>query len=239
MYVYGKNTLKEIVSAGYPLKHIFFSNSKAERGKLSELIDFVEKLGYSFSFTSNEALEKMVFTNKHQGVVIDIGEEFNYSSVDILDSKKELFVVILDQIHDPHNFGAIVRSSVAAGVDAIIIPKDNAVDVTPIVVKASAGQIFKIPIIKVTNISRTIEILKKKNVWVYGADSLGKPYYQIDYSGSVCIVFGNEGEGIRKNVKNHCDELISIPMLNNVESLNVSVSAGIILFEIKKNKNIV
>ncbi|MBL5981877.1 RNA methyltransferase [Petrotoga sp. HWH.PT.55.6.1] len=236
MYIYGKNILKEIIEARYPVKHIFFSSSKTERGSLKEIVEDVANLGYSYSFSPNEVLEKMALTNKHQGIVIDMGNDFKYENLDIIEGKEKLFLVILDQIQDPHNFGAIVRTSVAAGVDAIIIPKDNAVEVTPVVIKVSSGQIFKIPIIKVTNLSNTIETLKKENVWVYGADVEGKPYYEIDWQGKICLVFGNEGNGIRKNVKNHCDELVSIPMFNNVESLNVSVSAGIILFEAKKQR---
>jgi len=228
--------LKEVIEAKYPVKHIFFSSSKTEKGSLKKIVEDVENLGYSYSFSSNEVLEKMALTNKHQGIVIDIGKDFKYEDLDIIDGKENLFIVILDQIQDPHNFGAIVRTSVAAGVDVIIIPKDNAVEVTPVVIKVSSGQIFKIPIIKVTNISNTIETLKKQNVWVYGTEAEGKPYYEIDWKGNICLVFGNEGSGIRKNVKNHCDELVSIPMLNNVESLNVSVSAGIILFEAKKQR---
>lgn len=238
MYVYGKNILKEIIDAKYPIKHIFFSNSKTEKGSLKSFVDNVDKLNYTYSFASNDVLEKMALTNKHQGIVIDIGKDFLYETLDVIEDKENLFLVILDQIQDPHNFGAIIRSSVAAGVDAIIIPKDNSVDVTPVVIKVSSGLIFKIPIIKVTNISNTIEELKMKNIWVYGADTNGKSYYDIDWLGNVCVVFGNEGNGIRKNVKNHCDKLISIPMSNNVESLNVSVSAGIILFEARKQRNL-
>ncbi|HPU59512.1 MAG TPA: 23S rRNA (guanosine(2251)-2'-O)-methyltransferase RlmB [Defluviitoga tunisiensis] len=237
MYVYGRNILKEIIESDYKIKHIFFSDSKTEKGTLNEFVELAKRKGYSYSFAHNDILEKMSLTNKHQGIVIDIGNEFSYQSLDILEDKENLFLVMLDQIHDPHNFGAIIRSSVAAGADAIIIPKDNTVEVTPIVVKVSSGLVFKIPIIQVTNLSNTIELLKKWNVWVYGTDSVGTPYYEIDFSGNVCLVYGNEGSGIRKTVKKHCDQLITIPMSNNVDSLNVSVSAGIILFEVKKQRD--
>lgn len=237
MYVYGRNILKEIVESGYKITHILFSDSKVEKGNLSEFVYLAERANFPYSFVNNEILAKMALTNKHQGVVVDIGKEFNYQSIEILDNKENLFLVMLDQIHDPHNFGAIIRSSAAAGVDAVIIPKGKTVEVTPIVVKVSSGLVFKIPIIQVTNLSNTIEQLKKMNVWVYGTDSVGIPYYEVDFSGNVCLVYGNEGSGIRKTVKKHCDQLITIPMSNNVDSLNVSVSAGIILFEVKKQRD--
>ncbi|BBE32101.1 23S rRNA (guanosine(2251)-2'-O)-methyltransferase RlmB [Tepiditoga spiralis] len=239
MYAYGRNVLKEILNAKYSIKKVYFTNSKNIDSELKKLIKKVSELGISHIFLDNEKLEELVETTKHQGVIIDIGREFNYADLNVLNSvDHEPLIVILDQISDPHNFGAVIRSAVASGVDAIIIPKNNSVEVTSTVIKVSAGQIFKLPIIKVTNLSRTIDELKKKNIWVYSADMKGTPYYELDMTYGTCIVMGNEGKGVRENVKKHSDGIVSIPMNNNVDSLNVSVSCGIILFEAKKQRDI-
>jgi 23S rRNA (guanosine2251-2'-O)-methyltransferase len=238
MYVYGRNVLKEIINAKYPVKNIFFTDSKNVDKTLEELVNLAKENNYSYSFAPDKVLQKMVNISKHQGVVIDIGKEFKYAEEDILDNLKEnATIVILDQIQDPHNFGAIIRSSLAANADLIVIPKDNSVEVTPTVIKVSVGLAFRIPILRVTNLSRFIENIKKRGFWVYGADMSHNIYYEMDLTGNVALVMGNEGSGIRNNVKEKCDALISIPMANNVDSLNVSVSAGILLFEIYRQKS--
>lgn len=238
MYAYGRNVLKEILNTNYGIKKVYFTNNKNIDSEMRKLIKRVSERGISHTFLDNEKLEELVETSKHQGVIIDIGREFKYEDLSVLDSiEHEPLIVILDQISDPHNFGAVIRSAVASGVDAIIIPKNNSVEVTSTVIKVSVGQIFKLPIIKVTNLSRTIDELKKKNIWVYSADMKGTPYYDIDMTYGTCIVMGSEGKGIRENVKKHSDGLVSIPMNNNVDSLNVSVSCGIILFEAKKQRD--
>lgn len=238
MYVYGRNVLKEIINAKYPVKNIYFTDSKKVDKTLNDLINLVKKHNYSYSFAPDKVLQKMVNISKHQGVVIDIGKEFKYTDEEILDNLREnATIVILDQIQDPHNFGAIIRSALAADADLIVIPKDNSVEVTATVIKVSVGLAFRIPILKVTNISRFIENIKKRGFWVYGADMSYNIYYKTDLTGNIALVMGNEGSGIRENVKSKCDALISIPMANNVESLNVSVSAGILLFEIFRQKS--
>ncbi|GAB6189911.1 23S rRNA (guanosine(2251)-2'-O)-methyltransferase RlmB [Marinitoga arctica] len=238
MYVYGRNVLKEIINSNYPVKNIYFTDSKRADKTLNDLINLSKKNNYSYSFAPDKVLQRMVNISKHQGVVIDIGKEFRYAKEDILDKLKEnATIVILDQLQDPHNFGAIIRSALAADADLIVIPKDNSVEVTPTVIKVSVGLAFRIPILKVTNISRFIENIKKRDFWVYGADMSNNVYYKMDLTGNIALVMGNEGSGIRENVKSKCDALISIPMANNVESLNVSVSAGILLFEIFRQKS--
>ena len=238
MYVYGRNVLKEIINAKYPVKNIYFTDSKKVDKTLNDLINLVKKHNYSYSFAPDKVLQKMANISKHQGVVIDVGKEFKYADEEILDNLREnATIVILDQIQDPHNFGAIIRSALAADADLIVIPKDNSVEVTATVIKVSVGLAFRIPILKVTNISRFIENIKKHGFWVYGADMSHNIYYKTDLTGNIALVMGNEGSGIRENVKSKCDALISIPMANNVESLNVSVSAGILLFEIFRQKS--
>lgn len=237
MYVYGRNVLKEIISAKYPVKNIYFTDSKNVDRSFYDLVELTKKNNYSFSFAPDKVLQKMAGIPKHQGVVIDIGKEFKYAEENILDHLNEnSTIVILDQLQDPHNFGAIIRSAVAADADLIVIPKDNSVEITPTVIKVSVGLAFKIPILKVTNLARFIEEIKKMGFWVYGADMSNNIYYKMDLRGKVALVMGNEGSGIRDKVKSKCDALIYIPMANNVDSLNVSVSAGILLFEIYRQK---
>ncbi|ABR31362.1 RNA methyltransferase [Thermosipho melanesiensis] len=235
MKVYGRNVLKEILENNVNVKMIYFSNVSSK--SIEKLIELVKEKRLPFTIANNRILEKLSNEKKHQGVVIDIGD-FEYKDESIIEKMEKPFLVILDQIQDPHNFGAIIRTSVAAGADALVIPKNNSVKVTPTVVKVSVGTLFKTNIIEVTNIARFIEKIKTLGIWVYGAAMDGKEYFKVDLKKPVAIVLGNEGNGIRENVKNKCDDLISIPMKNNVESLNVSVSAGILLYEVyRQNEN--
>ncbi|MDK2885870.1 MAG: rRNA (guanosine2251-2-O)-methyltransferase [Thermosipho sp. (in: thermotogales)] len=235
MRIYGRNVLKEVLNTNTKVKMIYFSDSGDF--ELKELIQATKEKKLPFTIANKKILTKICNYEKHQGVVIDIGE-FEYKDESIIEEIKNPFLVILDQLQDPHNFGAIIRTAVGAGANAIIIPKDNSVKVTPTVIKVSAGTIFRINIIQVTNIGRFIENIKSYGIWVYGADMNGKKYYEADLKKPVAIVLGNEGSGIRKGVKEKCDELITIPMKNNIDSLNVSVSAGIILFEVmRQNEN--
>jgi 23S rRNA (guanosine2251-2'-O)-methyltransferase len=194
-------------------------------------VEEVEKRGIKYSFESEEKLKNLSGTKKHQGVVFDI-EEYRYSSVEeILEAKTPPLIVLLDQIQDPHNLGAIVRTSVGAGANGIIIPKDKSVKVTETVVKVSVGTVFRARIAVVTNLARTIEELKEKGVWTYASDIDGTPIYEEDFTFPTAFVFGNEGEGIRRLVREKCDRVVTIPMENDIDSLNVSVSVGVVLFE--------
>jgi len=229
--IYGRNVLKEVLSTNTDVKMVYFSDSGDS--ELRELIKHTKEKKIPFTIANRKILSKLCNYDKHQGVVIDIGD-FNYKDESIIQEIKSPFLVILDQLQDPHNFGAIIRTAVGAGADAIIIPKNNSVKVTPTVIKVSAGTIFKIHIIQVTNIGRFIENIKNHGIWIFGADMDGKKYYEADLKKPIAIVLGNEGSGIRKGVKEKCDAFVSIPMKNNIDSLNVSVSAGIILFEVMR-----
>lgn len=238
MYIYGRNVIKEIISIRYSVKQVYVSNSKNTDKELASIVQKAKSNGYSVSYVSDDNLKNLVNYDKHQGVVIDIGKDYEYYDTDYLEKKKEnAFIVMLDQIQDPQNFGAIIRSAVACGADAIVIPKDNSCEVTAAVIKVSAGQIFKIPIIRVVNLSRTVEYLKEKNYWIFAADMNGKNYYDNDFKGNICLILGNEGSGIREKLREKADFIVSIPMYNSVESLNVSVSAGIIMFEAAKQRH--
>lgn len=170
----------------------------------------------------------------HQGIMIDM--DYSYCSLWDFLKKNPSSVVILDHLEDPHNFGAIIRTAKAAGFDGIIIPKDRGVGVTSTVVKTSVGTIFDIDVVQVTNLKNTIEELRKEGFWIVGTDMAGSDYRSIDYTGKIALVIGNEGKGMSKLVKDNCDFLATIPLAQNVESLNASVAAGIMMYEVVRNR---
>jgi len=170
----------------------------------------------------------------HQGIVAEI-PDFKYSDLDdVVENKENCLVIILDHLEDPHNFGAIIRTSEAAGVDAIVIPNKRSVEVNPTVLKTSVGAIDNIPVCMVSNIVNTINNLKKQGFWIVGTDMDGTDYRELDYSGKTAIVIGNEGKGISDLVRKSCDFIASIPMYGKVNSLNASVAAGVMIYEVVK-----
>jgi len=230
MYIYGKNVAIEAVKNKEQIKKIFiYKNFKDE-----EVLNYLSKINVPVKYLEKYELDKMINGN-HQGIILEV-PNYEYSSIDeILEIEKPL-VVILDHLEDPHNFGAIIRTCEAAGVDGIIIPKDRSAEVNSTVIKVSTGAINGIKIIQVTNLNRTIEELKKNGFWIVGTDMNGTNYDQIDYKGSTAIVIGNEGSGMSKLTKENCDFIASIPMNGKTNSLNASVATGIIVFEAVKNR---
>ena len=231
MIVYGRNVLKEILTSNHPVKLIYFSDSHDK--ELDKLIEQVKERKLPYTIAPKNVLKKLCGEEKNQGVVIDIGD-FQYADESYLPENP--FIVLLDQVQDPQNLGAIVRTAVAAGVNMVVLTKDNSAHVTPGSIKASAGTIFRIPIVITVNLARYIEKLKDKGVWIYGADMRGKPLWEVKLERPLGIVFGNEGSGIRQLVKESCDELVSIPMKTPIDSLNVSVSAGILIYEVLRRE---
>ncbi len=215
MVVYGINVLKETKKED--IKRVYTSREEA--------IKYCEENNIIYQQVTNDYLHKMTKGN-HQGVVIEI-KDYNYYNIKDVEGE---FVVMLDHLEDPHNFGAIIRTCAAAGVTSIIIPKDRSVRITDTVVKTSAGTINRVKIIMVSNLVDSIKKLQKQGYFVYGADASGDYYQKIDFSGKKVLVIGNEGKGISPLVKKNCDFLISIPLENNVESLNASVAAGILIY---------
>lgn len=236
--IYGRKILKEALENDIPIRKVYFAQLERPSTDFLKLIELVEGKGIPYKFVSKEKADNLVHGEKSQGVVIEL-DGFPYFSLEDalgISANTERLVILLDQIQDPHNFGAIVRSAVGAGVDFVVIPKNNSVKVTPAVVKVSAGTIFKIPIVMVTNLARTIERLKDEGFWIYAASMGGTPYYKVDVSGDIGVVFGNEGKGIRRLIVEKCDGIVSIPMRRNIDSLNVAVSAGIIMYDIIRRR---
>lgn len=217
MRVYGMNVLKELDKK--KIKKVFTSRK--------EVCKYCSENKIKYELVDNHLLNKMCEYN-HQGVVIDA---FDYDYYTLKDVEGDL-VLILDHLEDPHNFGAIIRTCASVGIKSIIIPKDRSVGVTDVVVKTSVGTINYVKIIMVNNLVATIKTLQKEGFFVYAASMEGTDFRKVDYSNKVALVIGNEGSGVSRLVKESSDCLISIPMNKNVESLNASVAASILIYHL-------
>lgn len=209
-------------------------NLKSSTAK--KLLHKLNRLDIRIQFVNRKTLDKMTNDNRHQGILIEVkGISTNiYHDLESVISKKtsDSLYLILDSIQDPHNFGACIRTAVAAGVEAIIIPKNKAVSVNETVRKVASGAAENIIIITVVNITRTIKSLKEAGIWIVGtASELGTSLYELDLTMPTAIVMGNEESGIRSQIKKECDYIASIPISGKIDSLNISVAAGVILFE--------
>lgn len=233
--VEGRNSVIELLESGRDINKIYISNGE-KHGSINKIIELAKKRKVVISQVDRNKINQMSQTDNNQGVIA-IVPPFDYCDVeDILQDAKnkneDPFVVILDGIEDPHNLGSIIRTAETAGVHGIIIPKRRAALVNATVNKASAGAVEHMKIARVTNITDSIEKLKKEGLWICGTDiNANKYYYQQDLTGALGIVIGNEGNGISEKVKKNCDFLVKIPMKGKITSLNASVSAGIIMYE--------
>ncbi len=232
MYIYGKNVAKEKLKHPTDVVQVYLSSKFKDK----EIEDLLAASKIKTTYLNNKIMDNKV-NGLHQGIIIEVSDIKTYN-LDIIKNvtSKNPVIVMLDHLEDPHNFGAIIRTSYALGIDAIIIPNDRSVDITPTVVKTSAGAVYNIPIIKVPNLTNTIEKLKKEGYWIVGTDMQGDNYCELKYDMPTCLIIGNEGKGMSKIVKNNCDYLVSIPMEGQIDSLNASVSCGIILSEIKRQR---
>lgn len=221
MLAYGKNVL--LSTNPKEIKKVFLSKTRKD----NEVIEYLKKNHIQYLQVENELLNKMSKQN-HQGIIIE-REEYHYDCLENI--QNENFLVILDHLEDPHNFGAIIRTCEAAGIKGIIIPKDRSVIVNETVMKTSAGTTGSVKIVKVTNLVDTIKKLQKENFYVYGADMEGKDYREIDFEGKKALIIGNEGKGLSQLVEKNCDEIIKIPMKGKVNSLNASVAAALLIFK--------
>ena len=237
--VYGRNAVKELFESGRDVEKIFVSGGEKE-GSINLLLGIAAERGIPIFEKDRASLDRMAGGGRHQGVVA-IAAERNYSSVDeILEYAKEKgeapFVIVLDGIEDPHNLGAILRSAECQGAHGVIIPKRRAVGLTTTVAKSSAGAIEHIKIAKVTNIATTVDELKDKGLWIYGADMDGGKYYETDMTGAVALVMGSEGFGISRLVREKCDFIVSIPLYGRVNSMNVSCATAVLLSDVRRQR---
>lgn len=235
----GRNAVIEAFRAGKTIDKLFVLEHCKE-GSMNTVLREAKKQGTVINYVKRERLDQMSETGKHQGVIAYIAA-YEYGSVeDILkkaeDKGEQPFVIILDDIEDPHNLGAIIRTANLAGAHGVIIPKHRASGLTATVVKASAGAINYTPVAKVTNISKTIEELKEKGLWFVCADMDGTTMYDFDLKGPIGLVIGNEGKGVSRLVKEKCDFIAKVPMFGDIDSLNASVAAGVLAYEIVRQR---
>lgn len=227
----GIHPVAEALRAKHPLERILIAQG-AGGPRMQEIIDMARRASVPVRFEPRGSLDRLAGSSAHQGVVA-MGAASQYASLDAATSAQ--LVVVLDGVEDPHNLGAIIRTAHAAGAGAVIIPERRAAGVTDVVAKAAAGALEYLPITRVTNINRALEELKEKGYWIYGLDERGtQTYDQADYAAPTAFVLGGEGKGLHEQVRKHCDMLIRIPMAGKISSLNVSVAAGVVLFEWKR-----
>lgn len=236
----GRNAVIEALKKNKTIEQIMITKGNIS-GSINLVISLAKEKKIVIKEVDKKKLDSISETGAHQGVIAFTTPYKYYSVEDILELAQEKqedpFILILDEIEDPHNFGSILRTAEVLGAHGVIIPKRRNVGVTPTVYKTSAGAVEHIRISKVTNINQTIEHLKEKGIWVYGADMDGKDYcFNVSFSGPLALVIGSEGKGISKLTKDKCDLLVKIPMVGNVTSLNASVAAGMLMYEILKQK---
>jgi 23S rRNA (guanosine2251-2'-O)-methyltransferase len=225
----GIHPVVEALRAGHSLDRVLIARG-AGGPRMQEIIDLARRSATPVRFEPRDALDRLAASAAHQGVVA-LGAAKTYATLDNLPEAAEL-VVVLDGIEDPHNLGAIARTAHAAGAAAVIIPERRAAGLTETVAKAAAGALEYLPVIRVTNLNRAIETLKERGFWIYGLDQRGEQVYtETAYNLPTAVVLGGEGKGLHDQVRKHCDVLVRIPMAGRIASLNVSVAAGIALFE--------
>jgi len=230
----GINPVLESLKAGHPLDRILVAKG-AGGPRLQQIVDLARRASVPVRFEERSGLDRLAGSPAHQGVVA-MGASKRYAELDEVAPAAQLLVV-LDGVEDPHNLGAIVRTAHAAGAGGIVIPERRAVGLTDVVAKAAAGALEYLPVVRAVNINRTLDELKELGYWIYGLDERGEwDYDRAEYNTPTALVFGGEGKGLHELVRKHCDVLVRIPMEGHIPSLNVSVAAGIVLFEHKRRR---
>lgn len=239
LMVEGRNAVIEAFRSGKPVDKLFVLDG-CQDGPIRTIIREAKKHDTIINFVTKERLDQISETKKHQGVIA-YAAAYEYSEVeDMLELAKKKgedpFLILLDNIEDPHNLGAIIRTANLAGAHGVIIPKRRAVGLTATVAKTSAGALNYTPVAKVTNLAKTMEELKEKGLWFVCADMGGESMYRLNLTGSIGMVIGNEGDGVSRLVKEKCDFIASIPMKGDIDSLNASVAAGVLAYEIVRQR---
>lgn len=235
----GRNAVLEAFRAGKTIDKLYIQDG-CHDGVLNTITREARKHDTIINYVAKERMDQMSTTGKHQGVIAQAAA-YEYAELDEIFAKAEEkgespFIFILDEIEDPHNLGAIIRTANLAGAHGVIIPKRRAAGLTATVVKASAGALNYTPVVKVTNIAQTIEDLKKRGLWFACADMNGETMYRLNLTGPIGLVIGNEGEGVSRLVREKCDYIASIPMHGDIDSLNASVAAGVLAYEIVRQR---
>lgn len=237
----GRNPVMEALKAGRTINKILVANGSKE-GSIKKIMGMAKEAGIVIQHVDRQKLNQVSTSDNHQGIIAYVSAYDYVELKDLLDKLEnkegDKFLMILDEINDPHNLGSILRTADAVGVDGVIIAKRRAVGLTSVVSKTSAGAIEYVPVCKVGNISRAIDEIKERGIWVAGADMDGEAnHYKSNLKGNIALVMGNEGKGISRLVKEHCDFLVKIPMVGQVSSLNASVAAGVLMYEVYRQRN--
>ncbi|HTM42906.1 MAG TPA: 23S rRNA (guanosine(2251)-2'-O)-methyltransferase RlmB [Terriglobales bacterium] len=237
--IYGINAVSEALkSRGRGFEYVGVARERHDH-RMQRIIDECRRVGVAVRFVTRQDIDRLAGTASHQGVVAVTSAKTYAEVEEILGRRRgeHALVVVLDGVEDPHNLGAIIRTADGAGADGVLIPERRAAGVTATVAKASAGAVEHVPIAKITNVARTLEELKNRNVWTVGLDERGSQAYDaLDYNMDCALVLGAEGKGLHELVRKKCDFLVSIPMLGQVPSLNVSVAAAVVLYEIARQR---
>lgn len=232
----GKNAILETLKAGSSIKILYIDKNIKDK-KIDEIINLAKEKKVIYKFVSDDDIKKLSMSKKTQGIIAEVLDYTYYDIDDIFDNNdKDKFILVLDEIEDPHNFGAIIRTACQVGVDGIIIKNRNQVQVTKTVIEVSSGATNYVKIVRVNNISNAIDELKERGVFVYSASMEGKSIYDTNLKGPIAIVMGSEGSGVSRLVKERSDDVISIPQGGKIDSLNVSVATGVILYEIYRQR---
>lgn len=230
----GIHPILEALRARHPLNRVLIAKG-ASGPRLQEIIDLCRDLSIPVRFEPREALDRLTGSPAHQGVVA-LGAAHQHVELEEVAAGASLLVV-LDGVEDPHNLGAIIRTAHAAGAGAVVVPERRAAGLTETVAKAAAGALEHLPVARVGNLTQALEHLKRQGYWIYGLDERGEQSYdQVDYASPTALVLGGEGKGLHQLVRKHCDFIVRIPLAGKISSLNVSVAAGIVLFEWKRRK---
>ena len=233
MIIYGLNPVMEAIRSE-PERIRYIGISREHGSKLQKVMAEAKKAGVSVRQLPADQVDRLAGRGIHNGVVAEVSAGGYADFDDVVDSEATSFVLILDGITDPQNLGAILRVADGFGVDLVVLPEHESVGLTPVAVKASAGASQWVPVAQVTNLSRAIERLQKSGYWVYGAAAGGDAPSAIDFTGKVALVMGNEGKGIRRNVLEHCDRVVTIPMRGHLDSLNVATAAAVLCYEVRR-----
>jgi len=230
----GVHSVLEALRAGRSIDRLLVARGAGGQ-RMQEIIDLCRSASIPVRFEPRAALDKLAGGTTHQGILAVAAAQRYAKLEDVMAGAKML--VVLDGVEDPHNLGAVIRTAHAAGADALVAPERRAAGVSEVVAKAAAGALEYLPVVRAGNVNRALETLKAHGFWIYGLDERGDHSYdQVDYASPAALVFGGEGQGLHHQVKKHCDFLVRIPMAGKISSLNVSVAAGVVLFEWKRRR---
>jgi len=237
--VFGKNPVLELLKSGKPVNKVLFV-TEGPSGRNQEIISLLHERSIPYQFVDRQSLDRLTNRERHQGMLAYIAAR-EYASVEdmfaLAEERQEApFILMLDEIEDPHNLGALLRTVDAVGAHGVIIPKRRSVTLTGTVAKTSAGAVEHVLVARVSNLVQTLQELKKKGCWVSGAEAGGKIAFEADLTGSRVIVIGSEGKGISRLLRENCDELVSLPMRGKVSSLNASVAGSVMLYEVLRQR---